>query len=228
MPKGLTNAEKAYLNTFNSGPARTARTSNRSSNAAKLLRNAEIHWYSNGYLEKPNKTYHYRFIRNSPVIEFKTNANVINMLKRLGHGNKNSNYYKGRATYAGAIFKQTPKHRKLYIMNVEPFRLAYGEKGINSVPGMVKAWNQRRGIQRREGNRLALVNKALMNRYLHQRSLTKLANEKYSLKNAAKLIKVAGILNKGIQRKRQVVRNAAEKWRFQASMQAARKRFLGR
>jgi hypothetical protein len=199
--------------------------SSRSRSNANKLRNAVNHWYSNGYLDKPNETYHYRFIRNSPVIEFKTNANVINMLKRLGHGNKNSNYYKGRATYAGAIFNQTPKHRKLYIMNVEPFRLAYGEKGINSIPGMVKAWNQRRGIHG-EGKRLALVNKALMNRYLHQRSLTKLANEKYSLKNAAKLIKVAGILNKGIQRKRQVVRNAAEKWRYQASMQAARKRFL--
>lgn len=180
------------------------------------------HWHGSGYLTKPNETWYYRFIRESPVVEFKTNANVIRMLRQFGLGGKNSNYYKGRNTYEGAIFSQVPKHRKLYIMNVEPFHVPYGEKGINKIPGMVKAWNQHRRVH----GRLALVNKALMNRYIHQRSLEVLAGQKYTLANARKLTKVANILNKNIQRKRQVVRNAAEKWRFQASMQAGKKRFM--
>ena len=199
--------------------------SNRSGSAKKKnnYNNAVNHWYGkNAYYRNSNEPLYYKFIRNSPVVEFKTNANVIRMLKQFGLGGTNSNYYKGRNTYQGAIFRQVPKHRKLYIMNVKPFRLAYGEKGINKIPGMVKAWNQ----HSRNLGQLALVNKALMNRYLHQRSLEALAKQKYTLANAKKLVKVTNILNKNIQRKRQVVRNAAEKWRFQASMQAGKKRFM--
>lgn len=203
---------------------RSSPSSSRSGSAKKKnnYMNAVNHWYGSGYLLKPNEPWYYRFIRESPVVKFKTNANVIRMLKQFGLGGTNSNYYKGRNTYQGAVFNQVPKHRKLYIMNKEPFILAYEEKGINKIPGMVKAWNQ----HRRNHGRLVLVNKALMNRYIHKRSLEALAKQKYTLANARKLTKVANILNKNIQRKRQVVRNAAEKWRFQASMQAGKKRFM--
>ena len=149
------------------------------------------HWYGQGHLTKPNTREYYQFIRRSPVVEFRTNANVIRMLKQFGLGGNNSNYYKGRSTYQGAIFNQVPKHRKLYIMSSEPFRFRKEfPKGINTIPGMVKAWNQKaRNTIRGERVRLVLVNKELMNRYIHKRSIA--FKEKYTLENAKKLIKVA-------------------------------------
>jgi hypothetical protein len=88
---------------------------------------------------------------------------------------------------------------------------------------MVKAWNQRKG--RPYTGRLALVNKALMNRYLHQRSLKALANEKFSLRNAAKLIRVANILNASIQRQRARPQRIKEAFGHALAYERARKRF---
>lgn len=144
------------------------------------------------------------------------------MLKQFGLGRNNSNYYKERATYEGAIFSQVPKHRKLYVMNVEPFHLAYGEKGVNKFPGMVKAWNQKK---RNYGRRLGLVNKALMNRYIHQRSLEALAKQKYTLANARKLTKVANILNASIQRSRARPERIKTALKNALAYERARKRF---
>ena len=176
------------------------------------------HWYYNVW-QKENTPWYYRHIRSSPVVEFKTNANVIKMLKRFFHNNNNSHYYNSNylASYA---LKQIPKHRKFYIMNLEPFRFPYGSRGLYGMHGMVRITNQKKTT---EHGRLGLVNKALMNRYLQKRALEQLAQEKYTLKNAAKLFKVATILEKGIQRKYESARKAGQKWRSQARLQAGRR-----
>jgi hypothetical protein len=72
----------------------------------------------------------------------------------------------------------------------------------------------------------ALVNKALMNRYITQRSLKNLANQKYTLQQAKTLMKVANILNQSIQRRRETARQIGAAWRNAAAFTAAKRRWV--
>jgi hypothetical protein len=67
-----------------------------------------------------------------------------------------------------------------------------------------------------------------MNRYLTRRSQTLLNTNTKNLKKTRALIRSAETLFGSIEKRRKTVKNAANKWRYQASMQAAKKRFQSR
>lgn len=175
-------------------------------NYAKAHANAIRHWT---HYVPQNTPEHYNFIRNSPVVEFQTNANIIKMLKLFSLNPKQYNVYLyNKSRWPHLAVK---RHHKYYIMNVKPF---IG----NRLPGrMVPAYNHLEEI--------GLVNKALMNRYITQRSLERLAKEKYTLSQAKKLMKVANILNQSIQRRKETARQIGTAWRNIAAFRAAKRRW---
>jgi hypothetical protein len=209
-------------NTNNSMAANTAYQAVSMKHSA--ITKAINHWYSEP-VSKVNKQWYYQFIRKSPVVRFKNDAEAINFLKKFRLSNKNSNYYKGNNTFAGHILQRLPKHRNFYVMNIQPFAVPYGNRGLLGIPGMVRVKNQRPTAPR---GTLGLVNKALMNRYLTRRSQTLLNTNTKNLKKTRALIRSAETLFGSIEKRRKTVKNAANKWRYQASMQAAKKRFQSR
>ena len=156
------------------------------------------HWY-NGHITKENKTWYYKFIRNSPVVRFKNDANAIRFLKQFHVSNNNSNYHRGNSTFAGFVLQSLPKHRNYYIMNTQPFHVPYGNRGMLNIPGMVRVQNQ---TQTNPRGRLGLVNKVLMNRYLEKRSQTLLTKNTTNLKKTRTLIRAAEKLFGNIEQKR--------------------------
>jgi len=171
-----------------------------------LIQNAMNHWY-NARVTRENTPNYYRFIRESPVVSFKNNANAIHFLRKFKLKLTNNN------SYGAAILKQLPKHRMFYIMVTEPFRpkFGYGNLGIRGIPSMVKAGNQnkyRTGYPEPNtyGNigRLGLVNKELMNRYLTKRSLNEpnKLSKGATLRQIAATVRASNILFKQIKHKR--------------------------
>lgn len=124
-----------------------------------LIKNAKKQWL-NTQISKPKKnnitTQYYKFIRQSPVVQFKNTPNLTKFLVKFGLRKSDVPYI------------QVPLKRNFYIMNAEPFKLENGP-GLIGTPHMVRATgfyvNNKNGIGFR---RLGLVNKALMNALLRR------------------------------------------------------------
>lgn len=138
-------------------------------------------------VQRRNTKSYYQNIRSSPVVRFITNSNLRNFLRDQfwvtnnssnNSSNNNNNMKIKVRSGMNIIVNRVPLYRTYYLMNTKPF-------DENLPRGFVKIANSNLRYGEFVGRRLGLVNKELMNRYITERSKTRIPNANRATQNRA-------------------------------------------